>query len=351
MNLDLPTSPGFQRSQSDRDLTTTERRLNRISLNGSSSSSNIPSQTLRPVLSPNLPWDRLQKWFVGFAIVTFDLELGQSIEYLIPNYCKLTDKERLNISYLAFPDTNSTALGDFQYHFRIEHDSSSLSTFEQEYNSIVPAALQIDRQSLFGYVNFRQKRDANIKRGYFQKSFVILSKYPFISLFLILVEQLAKIFFQSGLSSLESCCQLMDSQWPEPTPGKTLLLPLLDNVLQVRIPTHGDKPFSPSDLVQFRSIFSEPMTNQTFKFPIDDDTEFEPDDGSSTTETTSKSEQILPRLIPFVYDVNTYQSLACVLTHIQLLWELILLNQPIAVVGNFPTKCSQTVQALSNTRC
>ena len=261
MNLDLPTSPGFQRSQSDRDLTTTERRLNRISLNGSSSSSNIPSQTLRPVLSPNLPWDRLQKWFVGFAIVTFDLELGQSIEYLIPNYCKLTDKERLNISYLAFPDTNSTALGDFQYHFRIEHDSSSLSTFEQEYNSIVPAALQIDRQSLFGYVNFRQKRDANIKRGYFQKSFVILSKYPFISLFLILVEQLAKIFFQSGLSSLESCCQLMDSQWPEPTPGKTLLLPLLDNVLQVRIPTHGDKPFSPSDLVQFRSIFSEPMTN------------------------------------------------------------------------------------------
>lgn len=60
----------------------------------------------------------------------------------------------------------------------------------------------------------------------------------------------------------------------------------------------------------------------------------------------SKSEQILPRLIPFVYDVNTYQALSGVLTHIQLLWELILLNEPIAVVGNFPSKCAQTVQAL-----
>ncbi len=60
----------------------------------------------------------------------------------------------------------------------------------------------------------------------------------------------------------------------------------------------------------------------------------------------SKHEQQLPRLIPFVYDVNAYQSLSCVLTHIQLLWELILLNEPIAIVGSFPTKCSQTVQAL-----
>lgn len=55
---------------------------------------------------------------------------------------------------------------------------------------------------------------------------------------------------------------------------------------------------------------------------------------------------MLPRLIPFVYDVNTYQALSGVLTHIQLLWELILLNEPIAVVGNFPNKCAQTVQAL-----
>jgi len=60
-----------------------------------------------------------------------------------------------------------------------------------------------------------------------------------------------------------------------------------------------------------------------------------------------RHEQQLPRLIPFVYDVNTYQALASVLTHIQLLWELILLNESIAILGTFPTYCSQTVQALS----
>jgi hypothetical protein len=63
-------------------------------------------------------------------------------------------------------------------------------------------------------------------------------------------------------------------------------------------------------------------------------------------EFLQKHEQQLPRLIPFVHDVNTYQALSSVLTHIQLLWELILLNEPIAILGTFPTNCSQTVQAL-----
>ena len=66
-------------------------------------------------------------------------------------------------------------------------------------------------------------------------------------------------------------------------------------------------------------------------------------------EFLQKHEQQLPRLIPFVYDVNTYQSLSAVLTHIQLLWELILLNESIAILASFPTCCSQTAQALGKT--
>ncbi|CAF1408095.1 unnamed protein product [Adineta steineri] len=373
MNLAVPLSPtssGFHRSHSDRDLLANERRLTRTHLNSSSSSSNLASQstnTTSNISAPtsptatssnpaHLPWDCLQKWLYGIAVVTFDLELGQSIEYLLPNHCKLSDKEKLNLSYLSFPDTNSTCLGDFQYHFRINHESSNLTTYYQYYNSTVPAALQVDNNILFGYVNFRQKRDKTIKRGFFQKSFVLLSKLPFISLFLTIVKQLAVDFFEHGLSSLESCCYLMDHQWPEPEPGKTLLLPLLDSVLQIRIPTHGDKPFSPSDLVQFRTIVNETSivntnSSQSFKFPIDDDTEIDGSEQDLTTDVLPKHEQQqqqqqLPRLIPFVYDVNTHQSLLCVLTHIQLLWELILLNEPIAILGSFPTECSQTIQAL-----
>ncbi|CAF3385681.1 unnamed protein product [Rotaria sp. Silwood1] len=393
-NIAVPSAPissSLHRSHSDRDLLINERRLTRARLNSSSSSSNLTSlsSTINSktassssssyttaslsytTASPTpafLPWDRLHKWLYGIAIVTFDLELGQSIELILPNHCKLTDKEKLNLSYLSFPDTNSTCLGDFQYHFRMSHELLSLTTDYQYYNSIVPAALQVDNNSLFGYVNFRQIHDKTIKRGFFQKSFVLLSKLPFISLFLTIVKQLAINYFQHGLTSLESCCHLMDCQWPELEPGKTLLLPLLDTVLQVRIPTHGDKPFSSSDLIQFRSIVNETMAtnvnsnnhnqSHSFKFPIDDDIEIDiPTKDTSeheikhntdtTVEFVTKNEpQQLPCLIPFVYDVNTYQSLSCVLTHIQLLWELVLLNEPIAILGNFPTKCSQTVQAL-----
>jgi hypothetical protein len=308
MSLTLPTSPNFHRSHSDRDLVTNERRLTRPRLTSSSSSSNIPLQTTTTAatsaltnssVTPSpllLPWDRLQKWLYGIAVVTFDLELGQSIELLLPNHCKLTDKEKLNLSYLSFPDANSSFLGDTQYHFRIRHESS-LPTYYQYYNSIVPPALQVDQNSLFGYVHFRQIRDKTVKRGYFQKSLVLLSKLPFISLFLSIVSQIGPNYFQYGLTSLETCCHLMDRQWPEPEPGKTLLLPLLGNVLQVRIPTHGDKPFSSSDLVQFRSIVNESMTSNnsnSMKFPIDDDTEI---DTSSMHNSLSIKQQVIIILI------------------------------------------------------
>ena len=46
-------------------------------------------------------------WVAAVAIVNFDLELGQSIEHIEPASFSLTEQERLNICYLAFPDSNS----------------------------------------------------------------------------------------------------------------------------------------------------------------------------------------------------------------------------------------------------
>ena len=313
MNLDVSQLSNFHRSHSDRDLIVTERRLTRTRLSSTSSSSNLafPSTTTitsnpssPSAITPgstHLPWDRLQKWLYAIAVITFDLELGQSIELLLPKHCKLTEIEKLNLSYLAFPDTNSTSLGDFQYHFRIQHESAHLANAYQYYNSLVPPALQVDSNYLFGYVNFRQKRDKNIKRGFFQKSFVVLSKLPFISLFTTIVHQLAVHFFQYGSVGLESCCQLMDHQWPEPEPGKTLFLPLLDHVLQVRIPTHGDKPFSPSDLIQFRAILNDPMmtnvnSNTTTK---DDQEDLDCPFGNSSDQEVNPNEDFSVRMNVF----------------------------------------------------
>ena len=100
----------------------------------------------------------------------------------------------------------------------------------------------------------------------------------YFAFFKTIVKQLVINYFQCGLSSLETCCHLMDCQWAELEPGKTLLLPLLDNILQVRIPIRADKPFSSSDLIRFRSIVDETTTTtsvnsnnyRSLKFPIDD---------------------------------------------------------------------------------
>ena len=281
-------SSSIHRSHSDRDLPAFERRVTRTRLVSSSSSSNLQtygyagtnssSSARKMSTNSQLPWDQLQKWLYGIAIVTFDLEIGHTIESVIPSHCTLTEKDRANLSFLAFPDTNSNCSGDIQYHFRLDHQST-LPSYYQQYNAVVPAALQVEQNSLFGYVNFRQVRDKTVKRGYFQKSVVILSKLPFFSLFNTLSRQLAVHFFQNGLESLESCCYSMNSLWPELEPGKTLVLPVLDQVLRVRIPTQGEKPFAWADLIRSRSNLHESSTvntsNYIFKFPIDDDAEMD----------------------------------------------------------------------------
>jgi hypothetical protein len=57
---------------------------------------------------------------------------------------------------LAFPDSNSfdTNEGMLKYIFKIKRDNG---------------------KSLFAFVCFKQKKDSTIFRGYFQKSFVILT--------------------------------------------------------------------------------------------------------------------------------------------------------------------------------
>lgn len=67
-----------------------------------------------------LPWDRFSYWVHSILVVTFDIEMGQSIEAVYPagNHAKLSANDKTNICYMSFPDSNSGVLGDTQYHFR-----------------------------------------------------------------------------------------------------------------------------------------------------------------------------------------------------------------------------------------
>lgn len=75
-----------------------------------------------------LPWDKFSQWVSSILVVTFDIEMGQSLESIYPSmlHAKLTHNEKLNICYMSFPDSNSGFLGDTQYHFRYSINGAHL---------------------------------------------------------------------------------------------------------------------------------------------------------------------------------------------------------------------------------
>ncbi|XP_054029838.1 protein DENND6B isoform X2 [Dryobates pubescens] len=193
-----------------------------------------------------LPWARFSAWLDCVCVVTFDLELGQAMELVYPYDFRLTEKEKTSICYLSFPDSYSGGLGDTQFSFRLRQSGGQRTTHYEddgEYNREAPLTLQRESAHYFGYVYFRQVKDSSMKRGYFQKSLVLVSRLPYVNLFQSLLQLIAPEYFDKLEPCLEAVCNEID-QWPPPVPGHTLNLPVMGVVIQVRIPSRVDKPGS-----------------------------------------------------------------------------------------------------------
>uniref|UniRef100_H2SXA5 DENN/MADD domain containing 6Aa n=1 Tax=Takifugu rubripes TaxID=31033 RepID=H2SXA5_TAKRU len=227
-----------------------------------------------------LPWDRFSAWLHCICVVGFDLELGQAVEVRGPT----------RICYLSFPDSNSGCLGDTQFCFRFRQGSNrkqSLSCFLENTDRDAPPCLKRELGHYYGYVYFRQVRDKSLKRGYFQKSLVLVSKLPYVTFFHSLLKIMAPEYFEKQEPCLEAACNDID-RWPTPHPGRILTLPIMGMVIKIRIPTCYDKPGT-SQLVQcFHPVFF----------------------------------------------------------HIQMLWELVLLGEALVVMAPSPAESSDTVLAL-----
>ncbi|KAL8583445.1 hypothetical protein ACOMHN_044804 [Nucella lapillus] len=234
-----------------------------------------------------LPWDRFSNWIHCCCVVTFDLELGQAMELIYPGHIKLSDKEKMNICYLSFPDSNSGCMGDTQFHFRIRQCPGRKPSVKahNSYNRDCPVSLQ---------------------------SVVLITKLPFVALFAQLVGIMAPEYFDNGEPSLEAACHDID-QWPCPVPGDTLNLPIMGTVIQVRVPCRSDKVTG-----------ATPARNQSTH--------------------TIPAHSILPSL----HEVDIYSAFQSILPHVQLLWELVLLGEPIVVMAASPSVTCACVQALVN---
>lgn len=265
-----------------------------------------------------LPWDRFSSWVHGVCVVTFDLELGQAIESVYPGHVTLSEADKTNVCYLAFPDSNSGVMGDSQFHFRVRLSPqtkrttghlSSRGRVHSEYNRRCPGAIAFDPNYLFGYAYFRQVKDSSIRRGYYQKSVILLSKLPLVAFFTQATSVIARKFFETGDVALEVACADIDS-WPLPTPGHSLELPLMGHLFQVSLPS-----------LSTRSVES----------------------GCETVTLAPHHGDLLPTFEV----VDLFTCLLPVIEHAHALWELILTAEPLVVMAATPALCSATVQYLT----
>ncbi|NWI12999.1 DEN6B protein, partial [Crypturellus soui] len=236
-------------------------------------------------------------------------------QLVYPYDFRLTEKEKTSICYLSFPDSYSGGLGDTQFSFRLRQSGGQRAApYEDdgEYNREAPLTLQREAAHYFGYVYFRQVKDSSMKRGYFQKSLVLVSRLPYVNLFQALLQLIAPEYFDKLEPCLEAVCNEID-QWPPPVPGQTLNLPVMGVVIQVRIPSRVDKPGS-SPVKQF---------NQENLLPA-------------------------PLVLPSVHELDLFRCFQPVLIHIQMLWELMLLGEPVVVMAPSPTVSSEMVLALTS---
>ncbi|XP_021072477.1 protein DENND6B isoform X1 [Mus pahari] len=269
----------------------------------------------RAARTAEMPWARFSAWLECVCVVTFDLELGQALELVYPSDFRLTDKEKSSICYLAFPDSHSGCLGDTQFSFRMRQCGGQRSLWQVDdrlYNNKAPLALQREPAHYLGYVYFRQVKDSSVKRGYFQKSLVLVSRLPFVRLFQSLLSLIAPEYFEKLAPCLEAVCNEID-QWPAPVPGQTLNLPIMGVVIQVRIPSRVDKL-------------------------------------ESTPPKQCDQENLLPApvVLTSVHELDLFRCFRPVLTHVQTLWELMLLGEPLVVLAPSPDVSSELVLALTS---
>ncbi|KAG0313567.1 Protein dennd6a [Dissophora globulifera] len=213
---------------------------------------------------------------------------------------EFTPDESKNICFSSFPDSNTFDVGDTVFNFRIRSATAGRAA----------TGPTTDAGFLYGYVFFRQKQDPSIRRGYFQKSVVLLSQHPFIGLFSKLVSVLGPAYFEVGKPMLESAFHNI-ATWRPPVTDSLMELPFMGTVYQVQLA----KP-------------QQPQLLETAPFEI---ASFHPD-----THILSS--------VPM--NGGLYKNFQDLVPDLWLCWELMTLAEPIMLIGTSPEVCSESVASL-----
>jgi len=322
--------------------------------------------TLSP--SQHSPASPPSTWLECFAVVTFDLEIGQTLDCVYPE--KTFEKTHLtDICFHSFPDCSDT-VGDAVHCFRLRIDGAAIPSHAES-------------QFQYGASFFRRQRDPSKKRGFFQESVVVLSSLPYFGAFKKIVSCVAPRYFEHGKGVLDAAWTNL-CQWEEPVPGEAYQLPLLGEMLRVCLPCHSS-PASPQQspsrqvsLVRSRSAetFTKAAQRQaeqpggasgfyglpseySMAPPGDEDSPSEsamsrtnsepgPSEGPEEPTVTDIFEAAHLQRPGLFQDINLYSCFRSLLPSLWTLWELMLTGQPLVVMAPNPSTCSESVLGLAS---
>lgn len=302
--------------------------------------SRSPSFSVKPELSLKPDPESLQRWVLAFCTIRFDLEQGQLIEECYPPGC-LSQDEELEVAFSSFPDSvsqnhNRSSIHDCIFFFRFRRRKNP-----QEGNVTSPDIPEIDDRELpakslegeiekrlkssscgigseylYGYVFNRQRHDERLKRGGEQKSVVILSHTPYSSVFRPLLQIMGPLYFDIGKKAIEHIAAYV-SIWPSPVPGKLMELPIGNAVLKVSLPPAYSLPLGTGMLFEETSSSMAPLL---------------------------PSNQSAPQGL--FHDSDIFGTFRGLLLQLWVLWELLLIGEPLLIIASTPSQCCEAVASL-----
>lgn len=264
------------------------------------------------------------EWLIGLCSVIFDIDEGQKVLETYPPGL-LSPDEATNVAFHAFPDSLSaelhrrTSVRDSTFFFRTKRLSSLAQL-------ALPASARIashpgqqhhydqhDSAVLYGFCFCRQRHDPALQRGAEQHSVVLLSLYPYSSLLAPLSQYAGPLYFNRGPKALQEVYSEV-LEWPPPRQCSRTTVTIGGVRLLGQVPDISTLP-PPLPEEGSRRLQRKPSN---------------PNDG----------------LLGAFFEVGLFTPLQDVLDKAWLLWEMMVLAEPIMVVAPTPGECSTAVAAL-----
>uniref|UniRef100_A0A7S2SJA1 UDENN domain-containing protein n=1 Tax=Mucochytrium quahogii TaxID=96639 RepID=A0A7S2SJA1_9STRA len=279
-------------------------------------------------------------WLEAIVIVTFHVEHGQIVEDVFSLGGPLSESSKRKICSLSLPDSNSGQNGDVQFIFRYRDGDKpvrSIGSVDEE-------------EFVFCSAFFRQIKDKTVKRGYFQKSVVLVSKLPVTSFLEDCAYIIGPLFFEFGKDVLQAILRNL-KKWPQPEPGKSFSLPIAGCTIDATIPTMSQMNHSSFQELQDGVLLSKRNTVEVVVEGAQDGDTEEAQPKSPKIDATLHISSLFDRdsdmtsgLFQEIPLFSTFGGLSVALWHI---WELALSGDPVLVLAPTPDRCSQAVLAIA----